>query len=107
MRQILVDYARSRGAAKRGADLNVDFDSGLILPQKSHGMLMALDEALKELESVDEQQCRIVELKYFGGLTNEEVAELLGISVSTTKRDWNVAKAWLSRQIKRSGSEKA
>ena len=107
MRQILVDYARSRGAAKRGADLNVDFDSGLILPQKSHAMLMALDEALKELESVDEQQCRIVELKYFGGLTNEEVAELLGISVSTTKREWNVAKAWLSRQIKRSGGEKA
>jgi DNA-directed RNA polymerase specialized sigma24 family protein len=53
------------------------------------------------------QQCRIVELKYFGGLTNEEVAELLGISVSTAKREWNVAKAWLSRQIKRGSGEKA
>ena len=68
---------------------------------------MALDDALKELESVDVQQCRIVELKYFGGLTNEEVAELLGISVSTAKREWNVAKAWLSRQIKRGSGEKA
>ena len=95
MRQILVDYARSHGAAKRGADRKVDFD------------LVALDDALKELESVDEQQCRIVELKYFGGLTNDETAGLLGISVSTAKREWNVAKAWLSRQIKRGGGEKA
>jgi RNA polymerase sigma-70 factor (ECF subfamily) len=107
MRQILVDYARSHGAAKRGADRKVDFDSGLVLVQNSHAHLVALDDALKELESVDEQQCRIVELKYFGGLTNDETAELLGISVSTAKREWNVAKAWLSRQIKRGGGEKA
>jgi RNA polymerase sigma-70 factor, ECF subfamily len=107
MRQILVDYARSRGAAKRGADCKVEFDSGLVLPQKSNANLIALDDALKELESVDEQQCRIVELKYFGGLTNEEIAGLLGISVSTAKREWNVAKAWLSRQIKRGCGEKA
>jgi len=107
MRQILVDYARSRGAAKRGADRKVAFDSGIVLQQKSDANLVALDDALKELESVDEQQCRIVEFKYFGGLTNEEVAELLGISVSTAKREWNVAKAWLSRQIKRGSGEKA
>jgi RNA polymerase sigma factor (TIGR02999 family) len=107
MRQILVDYARTRGAEKRGADRRVDFDSGLVLPQNSHANLVALDDALKELEGVDEQQCRIVELKYFGGLTNEEIAGLLGISVSTAKREWNVAKAWLSRQIKRSSCEKA
>ena len=56
---------------------------------------------------MDEQQCSIVELKYFGGLTNEEIAELKKISVSTVKREWNVAKAWLSRQIKRGGSGKA
>lgn len=107
MRQILVDYARSHGAAKRGADRRVDFDSALFLAQNAHAHLVALDDALKELESVDEQQCRIVELKYFGGLTNDETAELLGISVSTAKREWNVAKAWLSRQIKRGGGEKA
>jgi RNA polymerase sigma factor (TIGR02999 family) len=107
MRQILVDYARNRGAAKRGADCKVDFEIGLALPQKSHAELVAVDDALNELESVDQQQCRIVELKYFGGLTNEEIAELLGISVSTAKREWNVAKAWLSRQIKRGSGEKA
>jgi RNA polymerase sigma factor (TIGR02999 family) len=107
MRQILVDYARTRGAGKRGVDRKVDFDSGLVLPQESHPNLVALDDALKELESMDEQQCRIVELKYFGGLTNEEIAKLLGVSVSTVKREWNVAKAWLSRQIKRGRDEKA
>jgi len=107
MRQILVDYARSRGAGKRGPDRKVDFDSGLVLPQASDSNLVALDDSLKELESVDEKQCRIVELKYFGGLTNEEIAALLGVSVSTVKREWNVAKAWLSRQIKRGSDEKA
>jgi RNA polymerase sigma factor (TIGR02999 family) len=107
MRQILVDYARNRGAAKRGADRKVDFDCSLVPTQEPDASLIALDDALKELESVDEQQCRIVDLKYFGGLTNEEVAELLGVSVSTAKREWNVAKAWLSRQIKRGSCEKA
>ena len=85
----------------------VDFDGALVIPQESDANLVALDEELKELESMDEQQCSIVELKYFGGLTNEEIAELKKISVSTVKREWNVAKAWLSRQIKRGGSGKA
>ena len=107
MRQILVDYARSHAAAKRGADRRVHFDEGLVLTQEPDPNLVALDDALQELASVDEQQSRIVELKYFGGLTNEEIAELLGISVSTTKREWNVAKAWLSRQIKRGYRGKA
>ena len=101
MRQILVDYARSHGAAKRGAGQKVDFDDGLVLSQEPDANLVALDDALKELATMDEQQSRIVELKYFGGLTNEEIAKFLGISISTTKREWNVAKAWLSRQIKR------
>jgi RNA polymerase sigma factor (TIGR02999 family) len=101
MRQILVDYARSHGAAKRGPDRKVEFDEGLMVWKEPDATLVALDDALKELASVDEQQSRIVELKYFGGLTNEQIAELLGISVSTAKREWNVAKAWLSRQIKR------
>jgi RNA polymerase sigma factor (TIGR02999 family) len=101
MRQILVDYARSHRAAKRGADRKVDLDERLVLPQLPKAELVALDDALEELAHVDEQQSRIVELKYFGGLTTEEIAGLLDISPSTAKREWNVAKAWLSRQIKR------
>ena len=101
MRQILVDYARSHGAAKRGAGRKIQLDDGLVLPQEVDANLLALDDGLKELATVDEQQCQIVELKYFGGLTNEEIARLLGVSISTIKREWNVAKAWLSRQIKR------
>jgi RNA polymerase sigma factor (TIGR02999 family) len=101
MRQILVDYARSHGAAKRGADRKVDLNEGLALPQLPKANLVALDDALNELAHVDEQQSRIVELKYFGGLTTQEIAGLLEISPSTAKREWNVAKAWLSRQIKR------
>lgn len=101
MRQILVDYARSHRAAKRGADRKVDLNEGLVLPQMPSADLVALDDALNELARVDEQQSRIVELKYFGGLTTEEIAGLLDISLSTAKREWNVAKAWLSRQIKR------
>jgi RNA polymerase sigma factor (TIGR02999 family) len=107
MRQILVDYARTHAAAKRGADRKTDFDEGLFLPQQPGTNLVALDDALNELAIIDEQQSRIVELKYFGGLTNEEISAFLGISVSTTKREWNVAKAWLSRQIKRSNRAKA
>jgi RNA polymerase sigma factor (TIGR02999 family) len=107
MRQILVDYARSHAAAKRGADRKVEFDDGLFLPDQPEANLVALDNALNELATVDEQQSRIVELKYFGGLTNEEIAAFLGISVSTVKREWNVAKAWLSRQIKRGNRAKA
>jgi RNA polymerase sigma factor (sigma-70 family) len=63
--------------------------------------LVALDDALGDLARVDETQARIVELRFFGGLANEEIAEVLGISRSTVKRDWNVAKAWLSRQMRR------
>ena len=79
----------------------MNFDDRLVLSREPDANLIALDDALKQLERMDQQQSRVVELKYFGGLTNEETAELMGISVSTTKREWNVAKAWLSRQIKR------
>jgi RNA polymerase sigma factor (TIGR02999 family) len=107
MRQILVDYARSHRAAKRGADRKVDLDSGLFFPQVRSGQLVALDDALTALAEFDERQSRIVELKYFGGLTTEEIANLLDISLSTAKRDWNVAKAWLSRQMRRDSRGKA
>jgi RNA polymerase sigma factor (TIGR02999 family) len=101
MRQILVDYARSHGAAKRGADRRVDLDASLVLPQVRSADVVALDDALNDLSSLDEQQGHIVELRFFGGLTTEEIAEVLGISPSTVKRDWNVAKAWLTRQMRK------
>lgn len=100
MRQILVDYARSHGAAKRGADLRVELDAALVLPQMKGADVIALDDALSDLAKLDEQQSRIVELRFFGGLAIEEIAEALGISASTVKREWNVAKAWLARQMK-------
>jgi len=101
MRQILVDYARSHGAAKRGADRTVDLDATLILPEEKRTDLVALDDALNDLATLDEQQGRIVEMRFFGGLATEEIAEVLGISESTVKRDWNVAKAWLIRQMRK------
>jgi RNA polymerase sigma factor (TIGR02999 family) len=101
MRQILVDYARSHGAAKRGADRRVELDVSLVLPQVQSTDVVALDDALSGLAKLDEQQCRIVEMRFFGGLSTEEIAEALDISPSTVKRDWNVAKAWLTRQMKK------
>ena len=101
MRQILVDHARTYGAAKRGADRKVELDASLVLPQVRSTDVVALDDALKDLANLDEQQGRIVELRFFGGLATEEIAEVLGISASTVKRDWNVAKAWLTRQMKK------
>jgi RNA polymerase sigma factor (TIGR02999 family) len=101
MRQILVDHARSHGAVKRGADRRVELDASLILPQVQNTDVVALDDALTGLARLDEQQCRIVELRFFGGLSTEEIAEILGISASTVKRDWNVAKAWLTREMKK------
>ena len=101
MRQIRVDYARRRGAEKRGADRKVDLDVALVIPQMRNVDVVCLDDALNDLAKLDEQQSRIVELRFFGGLTTEEVAELLGISRSTAKREWNVAKAYLTRNMKR------
>jgi RNA polymerase sigma factor (TIGR02999 family) len=109
MRQILVDYARNRGAAKRGTDRLVELNGmeddhrrGKLLAQEVRSLdLVRLDDALRELGRIDEQQSRLVELRFFGGLTLEEAAAVLRISRSTAKRDWNVAKAWLARQLKR------
>jgi RNA polymerase sigma factor (TIGR02999 family) len=101
MRQILIDSARSRRAAKRGAEFRVDLDVSLISPQSPTGDIVALDDALNALTRLDEQQGRIVEMRFFAGLSLEEIATVLGISVSTVKRDWNVAKAWLSREMRR------
>ncbi len=103
MRHILVDYARAKQSRKRGGwqeklSLPDDFPDG----DDESAQVVALDEALKELARLDERKSRIVELKYFGGFTNEETAEVLEVSVETVKRDWNFARAWLLRQLETS-----
>ena len=107
MRQILVDYARTRNAAKRGPDCKVQLEEALALPKAKSADVLALDDALTDLARVDEQQSKIVELRFFGGLTTEETAQVLGVSTSTVKRDWNVAKAWLTREMTRAGDDPA
>lgn len=104
MRQILVDHARRHGARKRGADQTVCLDTSLIFDQAPSVEVVQLDDALTALAELDGRQVQIVELRFFGGLSNEEVAELLGISVATVKRDWNVARAWLARELTGNGS---
>jgi len=108
MRRILVDYARSHRAAKRGGvATKISLEEGIAVSKERAGDLVALDEALNRLASIDPQQGRIIELRFFGGLTVEETAEVLGISPATVKRDWNVAKAWLSREMCRSSASEA
>ncbi|MDT5062750.1 MAG: hypothetical protein QOH63_3209 [Acidobacteriota bacterium] len=102
MRQILVEYARQRGAAKRGGDAQrVELDEAALVSKETDMDLVALDEALKELAAFDERKSRVVELRFFGGMSVEETAEALGVHVNTVVRDWDVAKAWLRRQLKR------
>jgi RNA polymerase sigma factor (TIGR02999 family) len=102
MRQILVQRARARKAAKRGGDPErIELDERLLkAPQGSDEIdLVALDAALERLASLNERQAKIVELRYFGGLGVEESAEALGISPATVKRDWTLARAWLKREL--------
>lgn len=101
MRQILVDYARSRGAAKRGAAYKVELSQDAEPAPAPGADVVALDDALKALTERDERQSRIVELRCFGGLTIAETAAVLGASPATVKRDWNVARAWLSREMRK------
>ena len=101
MRHILIDHARKRGVKKRGGGgQQVTLDEVAIVSQERDDELMALDEALKELASRDELKGRIVELRYFGGLNVEEVAEVLQIAPVTVKRHWKAAKAWLYHALK-------
>jgi RNA polymerase sigma factor (TIGR02999 family) len=100
MRRILVDYARSHQAAKRGGGLKVSISEEMAAAQPREIDLVALDDALNLLAELDPQQSRIVELKFFGGLSIEEIAEALSISPATVKRHWASAKAWLNRQLK-------
>lgn len=102
MRQILVQYARRRRAAKRDGGHKLTLDSAIVMTKSRSVNLIALDDALKGLARLDPQQSRIVELRFFGGLSIEETAHVLGISPATVKRHWSTARLWLHRQIKRS-----
>ena len=104
IRRILVDHARSRGYAKRGGDaVRVPLDDVLLAAQTRGIEVLALDEALESLSRIDARKGRVVELRYFGGLSVEETAEILGISPETAKRDWKMAKTWLFGQLTAKG----
>lgn len=103
MRRILVDAARSRGYQKRGGGaINVTLEDGLLVEDPARH-LVALDDALEALAKVDERKSRVVEMRFFAGLSVEETAEALGVSVDTVMRDWKLAKVWLLAQLKRDG----
>jgi len=100
MRRILVDHARSKKRAKRGgSDVRVSLGEANVAARGRDLDVVALDEALSRLGKIDEQQSRVVELRFFSGLSVEETAEVMGISRSTVKRDWSMAKAWLHREL--------
>jgi RNA polymerase sigma-70 factor, ECF subfamily len=99
MRRILVDYARKRGAGKRGGGHQVTLEENLVLRDEHLEEVLGVDEVLERLEALDPRQGRIVELRFFSGLTAEEIAEVLGISTPTVKREWSSAKAWLHREL--------
>jgi len=100
MRHILVEHARSRQTAKRGGgEYRLSLSAADRLTERRDLNLLALDEALKRLEAMDAQKARVVELRYFGGLTIEETSEALQISPATVKRDWSMARAWLRSEI--------
>jgi RNA polymerase sigma factor (TIGR02999 family) len=101
MRQILVDYARSRRANKRDGGCKVIFEDVIVLPVTGDAELLALNEALDELSRIDERQGKIVEMKFFGGLSAPEISQVMGISRATVDRDWATARVWLYRQIAR------
>src|SRR5262249_6553944 len=107
MRRILVNHARDRKAAKRGgSEIKLPLEDAMIIASPGREVdLEALDEALERLAAIDPQQGRVVELRFFSGLSVEETAEVLGVSPRTVKRDWNVAKAWLRREIRQGESE--
>lgn len=99
MRRILVDHARARNAAKRNDGLKVTLNEGMAFAEAQNLDVLALDRALVELAKIDEQQGKVVELRFFAGLSIEETAEAMSISAATVKREWAMAKAWLLRAM--------
>ena len=105
MRRILVDYARARGSQKRGGGVpKVTLDEELMAPREKGHDLVALDDALKALAHIDPRKCKVIELRFFGGLSVDETAEALKISPDTILRDWRLAKAWLAREMRKTGA---
>jgi RNA polymerase sigma factor (TIGR02999 family) len=108
MRRILVDAARTRQSQKRGGDqIRVELDSEVTIAETRNIGLVALDDALNALSGLDERRGRVVELRFFGGLSVEETADVLEVSQETVMRDWKVAKAWLFRQLNAAGDPEA
>jgi RNA polymerase sigma factor (TIGR02999 family) len=106
VRRILVDHARSDNASKRGGGAQiVPLDEAAIFSPRRPDQVMELDDALSRLAAMDERKCRIVELKFFGGLTAEEIASVLDLSEATVRRDWSMARAWLFRELNRKDAE--
>jgi RNA polymerase sigma-70 factor (ECF subfamily) len=106
MRQILIDYARRHGRGKRGGSAVVlPLDEELVTAPEISADLLLLDQALERLLAVDPRKAKVVELRFFGGLQNHEVAEVLKVSPNTVMRDWNLAKAWLRRDMEGPGAE--
>jgi RNA polymerase sigma-70 factor (ECF subfamily) len=104
IRRVLIDFARAKNSLKRGGDhIKITLDEQIEVPFEKETDLIALDEALQNLAKLSLRQSQIVELRYFGGLNEEEIAETLKISARTVRRDWNVARAWLYRRIKDKG----
>jgi RNA polymerase sigma factor (TIGR02999 family) len=104
MRQILVDHARSRRAAKRSGGSRITLDESVLTPQESGVDVMALDDALNELSRLDAQQAKIVELRFFAGLSIEDTSRVLAIAPATVKRNWANARLWLRRELSRSAT---
>jgi len=104
MRRVLVDYARSRDRLKRGGEaIQVSFTEAANVPVPQSANVLALDKALRELDKIDPRKSQIVEMRFFGGLSQEETAEALKVSVPTVRRDWSLARAWLARELKKRG----
>jgi RNA polymerase sigma factor (TIGR02999 family) len=108
MRRILVDAARARGSRKRGGQaVRVNFEETAVLAAEPDQSMIALDEALASFSEIAERQAKVVELRYFGGLTEEEIGKLLDISPRTVRRDWEFARVWLARELAHSAERRA
>jgi RNA polymerase sigma-70 factor (ECF subfamily) len=108
MRRILVDHARSAHAQKRGGpEPHVTFDEGLVVSSEPGQDVVALDDALQALAQFDERKSRVIELRFFGGMTVEETASALNVSPDTVMRDWRLAKAWLQKEMRGDHSDDA
>ncbi len=108
MRRILVDFARERNNLKRGGGARqVSLDEALVVSPERDTDVLALDEALERLAALSPRQSRVVELRYFGGLSEEEIAEVLKVSLRTVQSDWRLARTWLYRELSRGGEDDA